>query len=62
MMFTFLFSFNLFRNIPGLQDSSLIIIIELVVNVGSKVLVFFIHITNKDTRTMGRVTDKMNSH
>ena len=60
MMFTFLFSFNLFRNIHGLQGSSLIIIIELVVNVGSKVLVFFIHIKNKDTRTKEWVIEKMN--
>ena len=62
MMFLFLFSFNLFRNIPGLQDSSLRIIIELVVNVGSKVLVLFIHIKIKGTRTMEWVTKKMNSH
>ena len=34
----------------------------LVVNVGSKVLVLFIHLKNEDTRTMEWVTEKMNSH
>ena len=32
----------------------------LAVNVGSKVLVFFIHIKEKDTRTMEWVTEKRN--
>ena len=62
MLFMYLFSFNLFRNIPGLKGSSLIIIIKLVVSVGSKVLVFFIHIKNKYIREMEWVTDKMHSH
>ena len=45
-----------------LAHSSLGVIIELVVNVGFTVLVFFILLKNKDARTMECVTEKINSH